>query len=128
MRRSRRCSKRRRAPVSIDPDDPDSRRENQEVHTMKRSTALWLTASCALMLAAAVAARSERPAAAGAIPTAHHHDHHNGPLHVGKHPGKLQERFLYVSTISQSKTDPDFITVVGADPRYRDFGRIVNRV
>jgi selenium-binding protein 1 len=41
---------------------------------------------------------------------------------------RKQERFLYVATIAQSATDPDFITVVGADPRRPDFGKIVNRV
>jgi selenium-binding protein 1 len=40
----------------------------------------------------------------------------------------LQERYLYVSAISQSKTDPDFIAVIGADPRRPDFGKIVNRI
>lgn len=39
-----------------------------------------------------------------------------------------QERFLYVSTISQSASDPDFVAVIGADPRRPDFGTIVNRV
>jgi len=39
-----------------------------------------------------------------------------------------QERFLYVATIAQSSTDPDFVTVVGADPHRSDFGRIVNRI
>jgi selenium-binding protein 1 len=39
-----------------------------------------------------------------------------------------QERFLYVSTISQSATDPDFVAVIGADPRRSDFGKIVNRI
>lgn len=38
------------------------------------------------------------------------------------------ERFLYVATIAQSAQDPDFITVIGADPRRHDFGRIVNRI
>jgi methanethiol oxidase len=38
------------------------------------------------------------------------------------------ERYLYVATIAQSAQDPDFIAVVGADPRQRDFGQIVNRV
>jgi selenium-binding protein 1 len=42
--------------------------------------------------------------------------------------GKRQERFLYVATIAQSATDPDFVTVIGADPRRPDFGKIVNRV
>ena len=39
-----------------------------------------------------------------------------------------QERYLYVSTIAQSAADPDFIAVIGADPRHADFGRIVDRV
>ena len=39
-----------------------------------------------------------------------------------------QERYLYVATIAQSATDPDFITVVGADPRKPDFGTIVDRI
>jgi methanethiol oxidase len=43
-------------------------------------------------------------------------------------PGTRQERFLYVATISQSPTDPDFVTVIGADPRRTDFGQIVNRI
>jgi methanethiol oxidase len=51
-----------------------------------------------------------------------------GHAHPKKQGGKLQERYLYVSTIAQSTTDPDFIAVVGADPRRRDFGKIVNRV
>jgi methanethiol oxidase len=42
--------------------------------------------------------------------------------------GKQQERFLYVATIAQSAADPDFVAVIGADPRYHDFGRIVNRI
>jgi selenium-binding protein 1 len=42
--------------------------------------------------------------------------------------GKRQERLLYVATISQSATDPDFVTVIGADPRRADFGTIVNRI
>jgi len=42
--------------------------------------------------------------------------------------GKGQESFLYVATIAQSATDPDFVAVIGADPRRPDFGTIVNRV
>lgn len=38
------------------------------------------------------------------------------------------ERFLYVATIAQSAADPDFVAVIGADPRRKDFGRIVNRI
>jgi selenium-binding protein 1 len=45
-----------------------------------------------------------------------------------KAEAKLQERYLYVSTIAQSPTDPDFIAVIGADPRRKDFGKIVNRI
>ena len=41
---------------------------------------------------------------------------------------RCRSAYLYVSTIAQSATDPDFITVIGADPRRRDFGKIVNRV
>jgi len=41
---------------------------------------------------------------------------------------RTQERFLYVATIAQSSSDPDFVTVIGADPRRPDFGEIVNRV
>jgi selenium-binding protein 1 len=42
--------------------------------------------------------------------------------------GRRQERFLYTATIAQSATDPDFVTVIGADPRRPDFGKIVNRI
>lgn len=48
----------------------------------------------------------------------------------GRHDGgehHSQERYLYVATIAQSAEDPDFVTIVGADPRRGDFGRIVNR-
>ena len=44
------------------------------------------------------------------------------------HGEESQERFLYVSTVAQSDTDPDFIAVIGADPQQSDFGEIVNRV
>jgi selenium-binding protein 1 len=37
-------------------------------------------------------------------------------------------RFLYTATIAQSPSDPDFVAVIGADPRRSDFGKIVNRV
>ncbi len=47
---------------------------------------------------------------------------------AGAHGGEAQERFLYVSTIAQSDSDPDFIAVIGADPQQSDFGQIVNRV
>lgn len=38
------------------------------------------------------------------------------------------ERYLYVATIAQSATDPDFVAVVGADPSRADYGTIVGRV
>ena len=47
---------------------------------------------------------------------------------AGAHGEVQQERFLYVSTIAQSATDPDFVAVIGADPEQPDFGEIVNRV
>jgi selenium-binding protein 1 len=39
-----------------------------------------------------------------------------------------RERFLYVATIAQSGSDPDFLSVVGADPCKNDFGQIVRRI
>jgi methanethiol oxidase len=44
------------------------------------------------------------------------------------HGQEPYERFLYVSTIAQSDSDPDFIAVIGADPQQSDFGEIVNRI
>ena len=84
---------------------------------MKTRTIAWIAAiPCVAVLAAA---------AGGAPPG---HGGHGVPGNDKKYSGKLQERYLYVSTIAQSKTDPDFIAVIGADPRRRDFGKIVNRV
>src|SRR5262245_41353071 len=89
---------------------------------MRTRRKIWLTALAfvAIVGAAVAAAPDEGPAAA-------HHHHHDAARHDGAH-GSLQERFLYVSTIAQSKTDPDFIAVVGADPRHADYGKIVDRV
>ena len=85
---------------------------------MKTRIAVGLTAlTGAAVLAVFAAASDSRPAAGAA-------GHGDGT----KHARKLQERFLYVSTVSQSTTDPDFIAVVGADPRRPDFGKIVNRI
>jgi methanethiol oxidase len=44
------------------------------------------------------------------------------------HEQEPYERFLYVTTIAQSDSDPDFIAVIGADPQQPDYGEIVNRV
>jgi selenium-binding protein 1 len=84
---------------------------------MRMRIALGMTAltSAAAALAAVVAAAS----GSGAAATGHSH---------GLKQGTKQERYLYVSTVAQSATDPDFIAVVGADPRRRDFGKIVNRI
>jgi selenium-binding protein 1 len=84
--------------------------------TIARLTALPVVALLAVSFAVT---------AGGTSPLGGHdhaqHDH-------GATAKNLQERFLYVTTISQSATDPDFISVIGADPRRSDFGRIVNRV
>ena len=86
---------------------------------MKGRITILLTALvCLVVLAAAVTSTTDAGPTGGREPRAHHH----------KQRGKLQERFLYVSTIAQSTVDPDFIAVIGADPRRPDFGRIVNRV
>ena len=95
---------------------------------MRTRTVIWLAAlSCALALAAAFAAATGvRSAAAGGSTPAR--SEHAGSGHGTKNGAKRQERFLYVSTIAQSASDPDFIAVIGADPRRRDFGKIVNRI
>ncbi|HWM86704.1 MAG TPA: selenium-binding protein SBP56-related protein, partial [Kofleriaceae bacterium] len=41
--------------------------------------------------------------------------------------GSTQERYLYVATIAQSATDPDFVAVIGANPSRSDFGDIIHR-
>ena len=94
---------------------------------MSTRTAVWLTAlSSVVALLAVVAAASARPEAR-ATPAG---SEQAGPghSHPRKSTGRLQERFLYVSTVAQSPTDPDFIAVIGANPRRPDFGKIVNRV
>src|SRR3954452_9284014 len=95
---------------------------------MRTRTTIWLTALGAVLVGAAAIAASGQPPAATAGGAAHVHSGHALSGHPTKHGGNLQERFLYVSTIAQSKTDPDFIAVIGADPRHADFGKIVNRV
>ncbi|HTE50832.1 MAG TPA: selenium-binding protein SBP56-related protein [Kofleriaceae bacterium] len=42
--------------------------------------------------------------------------------------GGTQERYMYIATISQSSTDPDFVAVVGVNPTKSDFGKIIKRV
>jgi methanethiol oxidase len=80
---------------------------------MRPRALIWLAAMPCAVLAIAVAVAGARPAEAD-------RSEHKRAM--------KQERYLYVTTISQSATDPDFIAVIGADPRRADFGRIVNRV
>jgi methanethiol oxidase len=89
---------------------------------MKARTTVWL-AVLPLVVATAVAlvvTLVVGPATASESTRAFGHRLHSH--------GKLQERFLYVSSIAQSATDPDFIAVIGADPHRRDFGKIANRI
>ena len=81
---------------------------------IKRTTVL-LAALTSLALLAAFAATTSA-------------ETQTGLGHDMKRGGKLQERYIYVSAVAQSSTDPDFIAVIGADPRRSDFGKIVNRV
>jgi methanethiol oxidase len=80
-----------------------------------RAKLLLAALLCAVVGVAAFVGLTARPASAG-----------DASAERGKH--RQQERFLYVTTIAQSATDPDFVAVIGADPRRSDFGRIVNRV
>ena len=92
-----------------------------------RRSVLVAAVPCAAGLAAALAvALVALPAAGGGTPLQIDHAR-LGHVDVDSRNAR-QERFLYVSTIAQSATDPDFVSVIGADPRRSDFGRIVNRV
>ena len=96
---------------------------------MKVRNAVCLTALFgAAALVALGAALAGRPAAAGgtALPRIEQ-DQFSQEKKQNPRP-TLQERFLYVATIEQSATDPDFVAVIGADPDRADFGKIVNRI
>jgi methanethiol oxidase len=94
---------------------------------MRTRTTVWLAAFTAVAaLATAVAASSGAQRASDGATAAR--GDHAARGHDAKRGGRLRERFLYVSTVAQSATDPDFIAVIGADPRRSDFGKIVNRV
>ena len=95
---------------------------------MRTRTIAWIAVVPLVVASAAAFAASPGPqtAAAGGSPPGH--GEHRASGKDKKRYENLQERYLYVSTIAQSATDPDFIAVVGADPRRRDFGKIVNRV
>jgi methanethiol oxidase len=93
---------------------------------MRARAILWLAALLwAVALAAALAARPAM--AGGTAPMRVEPARASGDERHKPRRGR-QERFLYVATIAQSATDPDFVAVIGADPRRRDFGKIVNRV
>jgi len=96
---------------------------------MRTRTKLWLAVlPCAVVLVAAFAvALMARPAAADDSSAARS-THKPGRDDRGHTSRGRHERFLYVTTISQSATDPDFVAVIGADPRRSDFGKIVNRL
>jgi methanethiol oxidase len=97
---------------------------------MRTRTTVWLTALLgAVALAAALAvALVARPAEAGGTKPSRIEPTRFSQNEGNHRRGKRQERFLYVATIAQSATDPDFVAVIGADPRRSDFGKIVNRV
>ena len=88
---------------------------------MRTRTLAWMAALPLAVLAIAVAVAGARTVDSGNSTS---HGEHKAALK--RH--KQQERYLYVTTIAQSATDPDFVAVIGADPRRADFGKIVNRV
>ncbi|HEX4929790.1 MAG TPA: selenium-binding protein SBP56-related protein, partial [Gaiellaceae bacterium] len=75
----------------------------------------------AVSTAAVAVGLGPQSAAGGTTPLGAQHRHDTA------HSAK-QERYLYIATIAQSATDPDFVTIVGADPKRADFGTIVGRV
>jgi methanethiol oxidase len=97
---------------------------------MRARTMVWLTAllfAVAMTTALAVALVARPATAGGTTPARIAHDPFSQEqMHDWR--GKRQERFLYVATIAQSASDPDFVAVIGADPDRSDFGEIVNRI
>ncbi|MGZ8781989.1 MAG: selenium-binding protein SBP56-related protein [Gaiellaceae bacterium] len=87
-------------------------------HTRGLVALLLLVASAAVL---AVALASQPASAGGTTALGAKHRHDGG--RTNRH-----ERFLYIATIAQSPTDPDFVAIVGADPRRRDFGQVVDRI
>jgi selenium-binding protein 1 len=86
-----------------------------------RKKLVWLAALPGTIVLAALLAGLGVGAPLPATVSSHSHAAAQGDA-------KRHERYLYVATISQSADDPDFVAVVGADPRKRDYGKIVNRV
>ncbi len=88
---------------------------------MKRlALAIGLLGAIAAAFAFAAAVESQ-PAAGSPPPRRAAHNH-------ADHRAAMQERYLYVTTLAKSASDPDFIAVIGADPHHADFGQIVDRV
>jgi methanethiol oxidase len=75
----------------------------------------------ALVLLAATATLAAATYSQPAAGSSARHDH-------AAHRGAKQERYLYITTLSKSAGDPDFVAVVGADPHEADYGKIVDRV
>jgi methanethiol oxidase len=75
----------------------------------------------AVSVAVSAVTLGSQTAAGSSTPPRIAHDH-------ASHRTAKQERYLYVTTLSKSASDPDFIAVIGADPHFSDFGRIVERV
>ena len=98
----------------------DSRAARTRRGTAMKRLALSLSLVAATVAAFAVALGSQSAAGSSAPPRAEH-DH-------ADHRAAMQERYLYVTTLSKSANDPDFIAVIGADPHHADYGRIVDRV
>ena len=78
--------------------------------------------TCVLALGAAIVALVAQPASGGQSRV------ERWRLAEAGSGSKRQERYIYAATIAQSATDPDFLAVIGADPRRPDFGKIVNRI
>ena len=81
----------------------------------------------ALAAALVLAGCAAEPAAAPSAAAPNLSDTEVDPLRAWK-PPQRPERYLYVATLAKSAADPDFVAIVGADPRHADYGKIVNRV
>jgi selenium-binding protein 1 len=92
---------------------------------MKPRTFVSTAGLCFLAVGAAIVISLAARPAAGGEPA---HVEHAGKADQNASRKKRQERFLYVATIAQSATDPDFVAVIGADPRRSDYRKIVNRI
>jgi selenium-binding protein 1 len=92
-----------------------------------RSIVSLAALTCALAVGAGLVALAAWPATGDTTSLRAEQDEFS-QSHAGHRRGERQERFLYVATIAQSTTDPDFVAVIGADPRRSDYGEIVNRI